>query len=162
MLTKYSWILPKTCIDYSTVLLSNESIDLLSLNKYLFWILCSTVQLCGVTEDTEDIRTQAPWIVSIYVRLATKSKRVKFLTTGLVTSPTVVTSFFGGTLSLHPINYSGRRLNQLPGPQTFLIVAGLNSTNLQNIDQFTEFIEVNNIYQSAISIFLIYLTFSKF
>ena len=112
--------------------------------KTLYQQLLSTAEYCGVIERIDgDIRTHAPWAAAIYSRQPENRNELKFLSTGLITSPSHIGAYFGGIFGTPPETFY-----KIPKPENLFIGLGLNSTNLNHRDEFSQFPQVSktNIY----------------
>ena len=98
------------------------------------------MEYCGVVERKEgDIRTHAPWTAAIYMRQPNKRNELKFLNSALIGSPNHIAAYFGGIFGT-PLSKAGYKI---PKAEDLFIGLGLNSTNLENKDEFSQFPEVS-------------------
>ncbi|CAG7702508.1 unnamed protein product [Allacma fusca] len=97
---------------------------------------------CGITEEiSEDARTLSPWTVAIFIRKNVRSPFRYFLTGTLVGTTTVMT-IFGGSYGQPSYKKKSRRYH-IPPPSNFLLVAGIPSTDLNDMDEFSQMAEVS-------------------
>ena len=86
-----------------------------------------------------DIRTHAPWTATIYTRQPANQNQLKFLSSGLLASPLHVGAYFGGIFGT-PFSKTAYKI---PKAESIFIGLGLNSTDLETKDEFSQFPEVS-------------------
>ena len=88
-----------------------------------------------------DIRSHSPWTAAIYMRQPGNRNHLKFLSTVLLAGPSHIAAYFGGIFGT-PLSKAGYKI---PKPEDLFIGLGLDSTNLENKDEFSQFPEVSDV-----------------
>ncbi|CAG7679807.1 unnamed protein product [Allacma fusca] len=126
------WLSP--VITIVVVILVSLSLSELNISQF------TGIEKCGIIEPVPgDARTLMPWNIAIFKR--TKSD-LKFITSGVLISPSAALVVFRGVYGDPP--GKGKRY-YIPPAESFLVVAGLNSTSLRQVDRYTQFAEVSYI-----------------
>ena len=92
-----------------------------------------------------DIRTHAPWTAAIYARQPNNRNQLNFLTSGVFSTPYHIAAYFSGIFGAP----NSKTVYKIPKPEDLFIGLGLNSTNLENKDEFSQFPEVSGIIWKA-------------
>ena len=85
-----------------------------------------------------DIRTRAPWTAAIYSVQPNNRNELKFLSEGLIITPLIIGAHFRGVFGIPP-----KTFYKIPPAEDIFIGLGLNSTNLNSRDEFSQFPKVS-------------------